>query len=189
MSGAIPWFARETMKPFGPPASRRNMIRVRVATLSGAIDLTVHDRKIALERLPRVYTVRERVGRWARGPKYEIRGLTPDPIAVSYHLLGDRIQLRLPGGPIEVAMRLTKSAPFSMGDQRVRLHVFPLRGRLLLETLEGRKVARGTYGLGGVEFTQYEKPLEPFLAAVAVGFALREEWSEAAWVPLVASFP
>lgn len=163
------------------------MIRVRVATLSGAVDLTVHDRQIALERLPRVHTVRERLGRWARGPKYEIRGLTPDPIAVSYHVLGDRIRLELLTGPTEVSMRLTKSAPFSIGDERVRLRVFPLRGRLLLETPEGRKVARGTYGLGGVEFTQYEKSLEPFLAALAVGFALREEWSEAAWVPLAAA--
>ncbi len=164
------------------------MIRVRVATLSGAVDLTVWDRQVALERLPRVHTVRERVGRWARGPKYELRGLTSNPIVVSYHVLGDRIRLELSSGPIEVAMHLTKSTPFSLGDQRVRLHVFPLRGRLLLETLEGRKVARGTYGLGGVEFTQYEKSLEPLLAALAVGFALREEWSEAAWVPLAASF-
>jgi len=176
------------MKPFGATEfHRRNMIRVRVATLSGAVNLTVHDRQVALERLPRVHMVRERVGRWARGLKYEIRGLTPDPMVVSYRVLGDRIRLEFPAGPTEIAIRLTKSAPFSMGDQRVRLRVFPLRGRLLLETLEGRKVARGMYGLGGVEFTQYEKSLEPFLAALAVGFALREEWSEAAWVPLAAS--
>ena len=164
------------------------MIRVRVATLSGAVHLTVHDREIALERLPRVHTVRERLGRWVRGPKYEIRGLAPDPIAVSYRVLDDRIRLEFPAGPTEVAIRLTRSAPFSVGNDRVRLHIFPLRGRLLLETQEGRKLARGTYGLSGVEFARYEKSLEPFLAALAVGFALREEWSEAAWVPLAASF-
>ena len=163
------------------------MIRVRVATLSGAVHLTVHDREIAMERLPPVHTVRERVGRWARGRKYQIRGLLPEPIAVSYKVLDDRIRLDFPTGPTEVRIRLTRSAPFSIGGHRVRLHIFPLRGRLLLQSLDGKKLARGTYGLTGVEFTHYEKPLEPFVAALAVGFALREEWSEAMWVPLAAS--
>jgi len=163
------------------------MIRVRVAALSGAVHLTIHDKQVALERVPHVHTVRERVGRWARGPKYEIRGLAPGPIAVSYHVLGDRIRLVTSAGITEVAIRLTKSAPFSIGGRRVRLRIFPLRGRLVLETPEGEKLARGTYGLTGVEFTHYERSVEPFLAALAVGFALREEWSEAFWVPMAAA--
>ncbi len=150
--------------------------------LSGRIDLFVDDRPMGMERLPRAHTVRERLGRSLRPVTYGIHGLDGGPISVSYRAWGESILIGLPDGAVNVSLGMRKSAPFTFRGESLVLRVFPLRGRLVLEGQDGRALARGRYGLSYVEFAEYGKPAEPLVAGLAVGIAIRAQWSQAAVV-------
>lgn len=156
------------------------MIRAAIRSLSGRVDLEVDGVPLALERLPRAHTIRQRLSRWARGPSYGIHGLVPTPISVTYAALGDAIRADLPDGHVDAAIGITKSEPFLYRGEILRLRIFPLRGRLAVESADGSLRARGVYGITHVTFTDYPRDFEPLLAALAVGFAIRVQWSQVA---------
>ena len=162
------------------------MIRTQVHPVSGRVELFLDGRPLGMERFPRAHTVRQRIGRAFGDPTYAIHGLASQPATVSYRMLSDALRIGLPPHRVELAIGVRKSTPFSFAGRTLILRFSPLRGRLAVEANDGRTVARGRYGLAYVEFAEYEGSLEPLLAALAVGLAIRLLWVEASVVMIAA---